>query len=74
LNAFENVKVKFIGNAPVGYLKNKEKIYFFKAQYPQNEDIKSKKVEHAWVTKDELKNYIKSDVYLATIEKFILEF
>lgn len=74
MNAFEDVNFKFIGNAPVGFLKNKQKTYFFKAQYPSNEDINSKIVEHVWVTKDELKNYIKCDVYLATIEKFILDF
>ena len=66
--------MEFIGNAPVGFVKNKEKIYFFKGQYTKNDDINVKSGEHVWVTKDELKNYIKSEDYLNAIDKFLLEF
>jgi hypothetical protein len=70
------LKLNFIGNAPIGVLTGLKKVYFFKAQVDKtfNYEELIKQNDFIWVCKDELKNFVKSEEYLNTINKFILDF
>ncbi|XP_054008625.1 39S ribosomal protein L46, mitochondrial [Hylaeus anthracinus] len=76
-----NVKVKFYGNAPIGFYKYtypKEirakgqegaKIFYFLAKYISG-DISSN-VKHCWLDREELKQTVHSDVY-KSLSKFLI--
>jgi large subunit ribosomal protein L46 len=78
-----SMKVQFIGNAPCGLFKNEEnkqndnlKTYFFKADYISDEIEPSygEFKDYVWITKPELKDYIKNDKYYKAIDEFLLDF
>ncbi len=68
--------MNLLGNAPAGHLKQSKsnaKIYFFKAQLQMYKNLPND-IDHVWVNKSELKNFIKSEDYLKAVEKFLLDF
>ncbi|XP_073506959.1 large ribosomal subunit protein mL46 [Phyllobates terribilis] len=85
-NLSENsIEAHFLGNAPCGFYKYKfpktlrsedkmgAKVFFFKAllktkYVPTNK----KKGDYVWVSKDELKDYLKP-AYLSEVNKFVIE-
>ncbi|XP_043841675.1 39S ribosomal protein L46, mitochondrial [Dromiciops gliroides] len=80
-----SMEAKFLGNAPCGYYKFKfpqalrtennigAKVFFFKALL-QNGDLSQarKKDDHAWVSKEELGDYLKPK-YLAQVRRFFMD-
>ncbi len=52
------------------------KYYVFKAQYKSGaeEFAKSKKLDYAWIRKDELSDFIKNKDYLDCLNNIILDF
>ncbi|XP_056427878.1 39S ribosomal protein L46, mitochondrial isoform X2 [Hyla sarda] len=85
-NLSENsVKAHFLGNAPCGFYKYKfpktmrsedtmgAKVFFFKALLNSKSWLTTKKKgDYVWVSKDELKNYLKP-AYLSEVDKFVIE-
>lgn len=78
-----SMKVQFTSNAPCGLYKNegnKEKknlkTYFFKADYKSDEKEPSygEFKDYVWISKSELKNYVKNDKYYEAIDEFLLDF
>ncbi|KAM4748391.1 large ribosomal subunit protein mL46 [Rhinophrynus dorsalis] len=80
-----SIQVNFLGNAPCGFYKYKfpkllrtddavgAKVFFFKALLKSGDLApKLKKGEYAWVTKDELKDYLKP-AYLSQVNRFVIE-
>ncbi|XP_056662682.1 39S ribosomal protein L46, mitochondrial isoform X2 [Monodelphis domestica] len=80
-----SVEAKFLGNAPCGYYKFKfpqafrtensigAKVFFFKALLQSgNLSQARKKNDHAWVSKEELGDYLKPK-YLAQVRRFFMD-
>ncbi|EHB18440.1 39S ribosomal protein L46, mitochondrial [Heterocephalus glaber] len=80
-----NMKAKFLGNAPCGHYKFKfpqavrtesnlgAKIFFFKALLLNGDFSQAgKKSHHVWVSKEELGDYLKPK-YLTQVRKFLLD-
>uniref|UniRef100_A0A8C5KJT5 Large ribosomal subunit protein mL46 n=1 Tax=Jaculus jaculus TaxID=51337 RepID=A0A8C5KJT5_JACJA len=74
-----NMKAKFLGNAPCGYYKFKTesnlgaKVFFFKALLLTGDFSQAgKKSQHVWVSKEELGHYLKPR-YPAQVRKFLLD-
>nr|XP_004658234.1 39S ribosomal protein L46, mitochondrial [Jaculus jaculus] len=80
-----NMKAKFLGNAPCGYYKFKfpqamrtesnlgAKVFFFKALLLTGDFSQAgKKSQHVWVSKEELGDYLQPR-YLAQVRKFLLD-
>ncbi|XP_027707875.1 39S ribosomal protein L46, mitochondrial [Vombatus ursinus] len=80
-----SVQAKFLGNAPCGYYKFKfpqafrteniigAKVFFFKALLQSgNLSQARKKDDHAWVSKEELGDYLKPK-YLAQVRRFFMD-
>ncbi|XP_073424818.1 large ribosomal subunit protein mL46 [Dendrobates tinctorius] len=85
-NLSENsIEAHFLGNAPCGFYKYKfpktlrsedkmgAKVFFFKALL-KNKSVPTnkKKGDYVWVSKDELKDYLKP-AYLSEVYKFVIE-
>ncbi|XP_068954652.1 large ribosomal subunit protein mL46 [Petaurus breviceps papuanus] len=80
-----SVEAKFLGNAPCGYYKFKfpqafrtennigAKVFFFKA-FLQSGNLSQarKKDDHAWVSREELGDYLKPK-YLAQVRRFFMD-
>uniref|UniRef100_A0A8C5MFH1 Large ribosomal subunit protein mL46 n=1 Tax=Leptobrachium leishanense TaxID=445787 RepID=A0A8C5MFH1_9ANUR len=85
-NLSENrIEAHFLGNAPCGFYKYKfpkslrtedmtgAKVFFFKALLKSGDLFAAKKNgEYVWVSKDELKDYLKP-AYLAEVQRFVIE-
>ncbi|XP_075063856.1 large ribosomal subunit protein mL46 [Mixophyes fleayi] len=81
----DHTKAHFVGNAPCGFYKYKfpkslrseymvgAKVFFFKA-FLKSRDLQTNKKngEYVWVSKDELKDYLKP-AYLSEVNKFVIE-
>ncbi|XP_053318373.1 39S ribosomal protein L46, mitochondrial [Spea bombifrons] len=80
----DHIKAHFLGNAPCGFYKYKfpksirtedtmgAKVFFFKALLKSGDLPPKKKKEYVWVSKDELKDYLKP-AYLSEAQRFIIE-
>ncbi|XP_053573629.1 39S ribosomal protein L46, mitochondrial [Bombina bombina] len=79
------IQAHFLGNAPCGFFKYKfpkalrnedslgAKVFFFKALLKGNElTPKNIKGDYVWVSKEELKDYLKP-AYLAEVNRFVIE-
>ncbi|KAM4036448.1 large ribosomal subunit protein mL46 [Anomaloglossus baeobatrachus] len=85
-NLSENsVEAHFLGNAPCGFYKYKfpktmrsedkmgAKVFFFKALLKSKSVLTNKKKgDYVWVSKDELKDYLKP-AYLSEVNKFVID-
>ncbi|CAJ0940799.1 unnamed protein product [Ranitomeya imitator] len=85
-NVSENsIEAHFLGNAPCGFYKYKfpkalrsedkmgAKVFFFKALLKnKSAPTNKKKGDYVWVSKDELKDYLKP-AYLSEVYKFVIE-
>ncbi|KAM4677399.1 large ribosomal subunit protein mL46 [Discoglossus pictus] len=81
----QEIQAHFLGNAPCGFYKYKfpksvrtedmvgAKVFFFKAILKSGDlGTKRKNGDYVWVTKDELKDYLKP-AYLSEINRFVIE-
>ncbi|KAM8972804.1 large ribosomal subunit protein mL46 [Pelodytes ibericus] len=79
------IKAHFLGNAPCGFYKYKfpkslrkedmmgAKVFFFKALLKSGDlSTKKKNGDYVWVSKDELKDYLKP-TYLSEVQRFVVE-
>ncbi|XP_063301701.1 large ribosomal subunit protein mL46 [Pelobates fuscus] len=80
-----SIKAHFLGNAPCGFYKYKfpksvrtedntgAKVFFFKALHKSGDLSAIKKGgDYVWVSKDELKDYLKP-AYLSEVQRFVIE-
>ncbi|XP_066446080.1 large ribosomal subunit protein mL46 [Eleutherodactylus coqui] len=81
----KHIEALFLGNAPCGFYKYKfpkmmrsedvmgAKVFFFKALLKSQSLLPNKKKgEYVWVSKDELKDYLKP-AYLSEVNKFVID-
>ncbi|KAG8440672.1 hypothetical protein GDO86_006426 [Hymenochirus boettgeri] len=79
------IQAHFLGNAPCGFYKYKfpkllrredmvgAKVFFFKALLKSGDvSFNKKKGEYVWVSKEELKDYLKP-AYLSEVNRFVIE-
>ncbi|XP_069812776.1 large ribosomal subunit protein mL46 isoform X2 [Dendropsophus ebraccatus] len=84
-NLSDRIEAHFLGNAPCGFYKYKfpktvrsedmmgAKVFFFKALLKSKSLLTNKKKgDYVWVSKDELKDYLKP-AYLSEVDKFFIE-
>ncbi|KAL1464799.1 hypothetical protein WDU94_004414 [Cyamophila willieti] len=80
----KTIQARFYGNAPCGFYKYKypkslqaetnvlgAKVFFFKAQYLEG-DIKDRKMEYTWASREELSNLLLDD-YNTSVSMFLID-